>query len=111
MGYSQGGTHAMNMAMSDRMKAKYEIPDVLTVAAPTGHGSTDDMSTSFVHIEHEHDKVTALTGASNEGRLNRTAIEAHGCPQEEDEAGVFGPEHNRELTDGQLTEALQDREG
>src|SRR5690625_4142125 len=42
MRYSQGGTHAMNMAMSDRMKAKYEIPDVLTVAAPTGHRQTDE---------------------------------------------------------------------
>ena len=57
MGYSQGGTHAMNIAMSDKMKAKYAIPDVLTVAAPTGHRRTDDLSTNFVHIEHQHDKV------------------------------------------------------
>jgi len=107
MGYSQGGTHAMNMAMSDRMKAKYEIPDVLTVAAPTGHRQTDDMSTNFVHIEHEHDKVTALTGASNDARLNRTTIEVQGYPEEEVPAGVFGPEHNLGLIDQQLSEALQ----
>jgi len=110
MGYSQGGTHAMNMALSKTFKSKYDVSDVLTVAAPTGHRSTDDMSTNFVHIEHEHDKVTALTGASNEARLNRTTIEVHGYPEEEVEAGVFGPEHNLELIDGQLTEALQDPE-
>ncbi|GAA4118823.1 hypothetical protein [Enteractinococcus coprophilus] len=108
MGYSQGGTHAMNVGMSDKMKAKYSIPDVLTVAAPTGHRRTDDLSTNFVHIEHEHDKVPALTGASNEGRINRTTIEVEGYPEYEVEAGVFGPEHNFEVIDHQLAEALAD---
>ena len=110
MGYSQGGTHAMNIAMSDKMKAKYAIPDVLTVAAPTGHRRTDDLSTNFVHIEHQHDKVTALTGASNEGRINRTTIEVKGYPDHEVPAGVFGPEHNFEVIDHQLAEALHDPE-
>lgn len=110
MGYSQGGTHAMNIAMSDKMKARYSIPDVLTVAAPTGHRRTDDLSTNFVHIEHEHDKVTALTGAKNEGRVNRTTIEVTGYPDLEIKAGVFGLEHNFEVIDHQLGEALQDPE-
>ncbi|HEY4535208.1 MAG TPA: hypothetical protein VIG71_04460 [Enteractinococcus sp.] len=108
MGYSQGGTHAMNIGMSDNMKAKYSIPDVLTVAAPTGHRRTDDLSTNFVHIEHEHDKVTALTGAQNEGRINRTTIEVEGYPDHEVQAGVFGPEHNFEVIDHQLAAALND---
>ncbi len=108
MGYSQGGTHAMNIGMSDKMKSKYSIPDVLTVAAPTGHRRTDDLSTNFVHIEHEHDKVTGLTGANNEGRVNRTTIEVTGYPDYEVPAGVFGPEHNFEVIDHQLGEALQD---
>ena len=110
MGYSQGGTHAMNIGMSEKMKAKYAIPDVLTVAAPTGHRRTDDLSTNFVHIEHEHDKVIALTGASNEGRINRTTIEVKGYPDREVPPGVFGPEHNFEVIDQQLAEALNDPE-
>src|SRR5699024_8916812 len=61
MGYSQGGAHAMNVGVGQQMKAKYNVSDVLTVAAYTGHRKTDDMSTNLVHIEHEHDKVTALT--------------------------------------------------
>lgn len=110
MGYSQGGTHAMNIGMSDKMKAKYAIPDVMTVAAPTGHRKTDDLSTNFVHIEHQYDKVTALTGASNEGRVNRTTIEVKGYPDHEVPAGVFVPEHNFEVIDHQLAEALKDPE-
>lgn len=110
MGYSQGGTHAMNVAMSKTVKSKYDVSDVLTVAAPTGHRSTDDLSTNFVHVEHQHDKVTALTGASNEARLNRTTIEVHGYPEEEIEGGVFGPEHNYALINDQLTQALKDPE-
>lgn len=110
MGYSQGGTHALNMGMSDKIKGKYKVSDVLTVAAPTGHRRTDDLSTNFVHVEHEHDKVTALTGASNEGRLNRTTIEVKGYPEQEVEAGFFGAEHNYGLIDQQLGEALADPE-
>ncbi|NWN88669.1 MAG: hypothetical protein HLX51_09050 [Micrococcaceae bacterium] len=108
MGYSQGGTHALNVAMSDKMKAKYKVSDVLTVAAPTGHRRTEDFATNFVHIDHEHDKVPALTGASNEGRLNRTTIEVKGYPDQDVDAGVFGPEHNIGLIDHQLGEALND---
>lgn len=108
MGYSQGGTHAMNVAMSPAMKSTYRIPDALTVAAPTGHRSTDDLDTNFVHIEHEHDKVTALTGAKNEERLNRTTIEVQGYPAHEIEAGIFGPEHNFGLISQQLGTALKD---
>lgn len=108
MGYSQGGIHAMNMALSKKVTQKYDVSDVLTVAAPTGHRRTDDMSTNFVHIEHQHDKVTALTGASNEGRLNRTTVEVKGYPDEEVSAGVFGPEHNFDVLDQQLATALQD---
>src|SRR5699024_2995655 len=110
MGYSQGGMHAMNVALSKKVTDKYEVSDVLTVAAPTGHRSTDDMSTNFVHIQHQHDKVTALTGASNEGRLNRTTVEVHGYPDEDVEAGVFGPEHNFSVLDQQLATALADPE-
>lgn len=110
MGYSQGGMHAMNVALSKKVTDKYEVSDVLTVAAPTGHRSTDDMSTNFIHIEHQHDKVTALTGASNEGRLNRTTVEVHGYPDEDVEAGVFGPEHNFSVLDQQLAMALADPE-
>lgn len=108
MGYSQGGMHAMNVAMSKKVTDKYQVSDVLTVAAPTGHRNTDDMSTNFVHIEHQHDKVTALTGASNEGRLNRTTVEVQGYPDEDIDAGVFGPEHNFSVLDQQLQTALKD---
>jgi|GEM_PF-1860757 len=110
MGYSQGGMHAMNLALSKKVTGKYEVSDVLTVAAPTGHRGTDDMTTNFVHVEHQHDKVTALTGAMNESRLNRTTIEVQGYPDEEPDAGVFGPEHNYGLIDEQLTTALKDPE-
>src|SRR5699024_12150620 len=82
MGYSQGGAHAMNVGVGQKMKSKYEVSDVLTVAAYTGHRRTDDMNTNLVHVEHEHDKVPALTGASNEGRLNRTTIEVEGRSEE-----------------------------
>lgn len=110
MGYSQGGAHAVNMAMNESMKSRYDIPDVLTIAAPTGHRDTDDLSTNFVHVEHEHDKVTALTGAKNAARVNRTTIEVHGYPDVEVNHGVFGPEHNVEVIDRQLAKALQDPE-
>lgn len=108
MGYSQGGAHAMNVGLGQQMKAKYNVSDVLTVAAYTGHRRTDDLETNLVHVEHEHDKVSALTGASNEGRLNRTTIEVQGYPDEEIEAGIFGAEHNLGLIDGQLSKALDD---
>lgn len=108
MGYSQGGIHAVNVGLSKKMKSKYDVSDVLTVAAPTGHRSTDDLSTNFVHIEHQHDKVTALTGASNDGRLNRTTVEVQGYPEQEVAAGVFGPEHNFSVLDQQLATALED---
>jgi hypothetical protein len=108
MGYSQGGIHAMNVGMSKKVTDKYEVSDVLTVAAPTGHRTTDEMSTNFVHIEHQHDKVTALTGASNEGRLNRTTVEVKGYPEEEMEVGALGPEHNFGVLDQQLATALED---
>lgn len=108
MGYSQGGAHAMNVGVGQQMKSKYNVSDVLTVAAYTGHRQTDDMSTNLVHIEHEHDKVPALTGASNEGRLNRTTIEVEGYPEKDVEAGIFGPEHNLGLIDEQLNKALDD---
>lgn len=108
MGYSQGGTHAVNVALSPAMSATYDIADVLTVAAPTGHRTTEDFDTNFVHIEHEHDKVTALVGAQNEARLNRTTIEVHGYPAHDVEAGVFGPEHNFGLISQQLGTALED---
>ncbi|GAA4476833.1 hypothetical protein GCM10023190_15180 [Enteractinococcus fodinae] len=110
MGYSQGGMHAMNVALSKKVTSKYEVSDALTVAAPTGHRSTDDLSTNFVHIEHQHDKVTALTGASNEARVNRTTVEVHGYPAEDVEAGVFGAEHNISVIDQQLATALDDPE-
>ncbi|MDN6490574.1 MAG: hypothetical protein L0K41_09260, partial [Yaniella sp.] len=110
MGYSLGGAHAMNVGLGQKVRAKYEVSDVLTVAAYTGHRSTDDMSTNLVHVEHEHDKVPALTGASNEGRLNRTTIEVEGYPDEEIDAGIFGAEHNLGLINGQLSKALEDPE-
>ena len=110
MGYSQGGAHAMNVGVGQKMKSKYEVSDVLTVAAYTGHRSTDDMNTNLVHVEHEHDKVPALTGASNEGRLNRMTIEVEGYPDEEIDAGIFGAEHNLGLINGQLSKALEDPE-
>lgn len=100
----------MNVALSKKVTGKYEVSDALTVAAPTGHRTTDDLSTNFVHIEHQHDKVTALTGASNEARLNRTTVEVHGYPAETVETGVFGPEHNISVIDQQLATALDDPE-
>ena len=108
MGYSQGGAHAMNVGLGQQMKSKYNVTDVLTVAAYTGHRRTDDLETNLVHVEHEHDKVSALTGASNEARLNRTTIEVQGYPDEDIDAGIFGAEHNLGLIDGQLADALHD---
>lgn len=108
MGYSQGGAHAMNVGLGTKMNAKYNVSDVLTVAGYTGHRRTDDMSTNLVHVQHEHDKVSALTGASNEGRLNRMTVEVEGYPEEEVDAGIFGAEHNLGLIDEQLGKALQD---
>lgn len=108
MGYSQGGTHAVNIAMSPAVNTKYAVSDVLTVAAPTGQRRTDALDTNYVHIEHEHDKVTALTGAMNEGRLNRTTIEVQGYPEGDIQGGVFGPEHNFAVINEQLAAALDD---
>lgn len=108
MGYSQGGTHAMNVGLGQKMKSKYNVSDVFTVAAYTGHRQTDDLTTNLVHVQHEHDKVPAFTGASNEGRLNRQTIEVQGYPEQDIDAGVFGPEHNIGLIDQQLSKALED---
>ena len=76
MGYSQGGMHAMNVAtLSKKSHGKYAVSDAPNACSPDGHHHARcDLSTNFVHIEHQHDKVTALTGASNEGRLNRTTV-------------------------------------
>src|SRR5699024_2203621 len=57
MGYSQGGAHAMNVGVGEKLKGKYNVSDVFTAAAYTGHRDSDDMNTNFIHIEHEHDKV------------------------------------------------------
>src|SRR5699024_6576292 len=105
MGYSQGGAHAMNVGLGQKVRAKYEVSDVLTVAAYTGHRSTDDMSTNLVHVEHEHDKVPALTGASNEGRLNRTTIEVEGNPDAEFVACIIGSYLYLGLINMQLSKA------
>src|SRR5699024_9293214 len=108
MGYSQGGAHSMNVGVGEKLKGKYNVSDVFTAAAYTGHRDSDDMSTNFVHIQHEHDKVPAFTGASNEPRLNRTTIQVAGYPDHKVEAGTFGAEHNLGLIDHQLDEAWQD---
>jgi len=108
MGYSQGGAHAMNVGVGEKLKGKYNVSDVFTAAAYTGHRDSDDMNTNFIHIEHEHDKVPAFTGASNEPRLNRTTIQVAGYPDHEVDAGIFGAEHNLGLIDHQLDEALRD---
>ncbi len=71
-GYSQGGLHAMNLAVSEAVGGVYDVRLVVTAGSPTGWERPG--AGEYLHLEHEGDAVPALDAAPNPDELHRVTV-------------------------------------
>jgi pimeloyl-ACP methyl ester carboxylesterase len=72
-GHSQGGMTAMQVAADPRVVAGFSVTTVVTAGSPVA-GMQLPKRVQALHLEHLQDAVTALDGAPNPDRVNRTTL-------------------------------------
>lgn len=114
VGYSQGGSHAVNVAADPRIAEVYDVDTVVTYGGLSANVELpDDVVT--LHLEHEEDVAIALDGAPNPVGMQRTTVMFSGYTPEMEasgdspqEAGFFGAAHGFDTYTHHVETSLQD---
>lgn len=114
VGYSQGGSHAVNVAADPRIAARYDVDTVVTYGGLSANAELPE-DVVALHLEHEEDVAIALDGAPNPVGPQRTTVmfngytpdmEASGAAPQE--AGFFGAAHGFDTYTHHVETSLRD---
>ncbi|WBL20148.1 hypothetical protein [Citricoccus sp. NR2] len=114
VGYSQGGSHAVNVATDPRIAEVYDVDTVVTYGGLSANVELPD-DVVALHLEHEEDVAIALDGAPNPVGMQRTTVMFSGYTPEMEasgdspqEAGFFGAAHGFDTYTHHVETSLQD---